>query len=408
MSAGLEVLVIGGGPAGSATAILLVQAGFRVALLERQRFPRPKVCGEYLSLTNWPILRAMGLASAFHAMAGPEVRRVGLLAGTATLSAELPRPPGWEECWGRALSRDKLDSLLLERAAELGVELFQPWSAVNFEREGPGQRLLARSLETQESRELRAPVIVAAHGSYEPGPLPTQLPASRRGGDLLAWKARFREVDLPAETMPLLSFPGGYGGLVQAAGGLWTLSACLRRDVVSRLPRSRGQPAGEAVLAHMRRGCPALERALSSARREGRWLSAGPIRPGIRAGYREGAFLVGNAAGEAHPVVAEGITMALQSAWLLAGRLAAWKGRLGSEEGRRRAGAEYQLLWRRSFAPRIRASSLFARWAMNRAGVSALLPLLRRFPGLLTRGALWSGKAAEVAAAAAAASGGAP
>ena len=64
----------------------------------------------------------------------------------------------------------------------------------------------------------------------------------------------------------------------------------------------------------------------AGARLQGGWLATGPIRPGIRLPAQCGVFLVGNAAGEAHPVVAEGISMAMQAAWLLARTFLASRG----------------------------------------------------------------------------------
>src|SRR6185369_11975404 len=150
-------------------------------------------------------------------------------------------------------------------------------------------------------------------------------------------------------------------------------------------------PAGEAALDHVLRSCPALRAILAGAERDGPWLSAGPIRPGIRPRYRRGVFAVGNAAGEAHPVVAEGISMALQSARLLSRCLIPLGGDLGREAARRAAARAYSASWRRAFAPRIRAAALVAHWAMRRRPVAAALPLLSRFPELLTVGARFSG-----------------
>src|SRR5205814_1454116 len=87
-----DALVIGGGPAGSTAAILLAMAGWSVTLLERSQFPRRKVCGEYLSATNLPLLDHLGVGAAFRAEAGPPIRKVAIFAGKSSVQADLPAP----------------------------------------------------------------------------------------------------------------------------------------------------------------------------------------------------------------------------------------------------------------------------------------------------------------------------
>src|SRR5947209_11996740 len=70
MSELFDAVVIGGGPGGSTTAVLLARAGWSVALIERKAFPRRKLCGEYLSATNQPLFDRLGIAEEFQDQAG--------------------------------------------------------------------------------------------------------------------------------------------------------------------------------------------------------------------------------------------------------------------------------------------------------------------------------------------------
>ncbi len=397
MASPFDALVIGGGPGGAAAALLLARAGWSVALVERKAFPRRKVCGEYLSGTNLPLLRALGLAECFAESAGPEVRRVGVFARDARPTAALPQPGGRSAAWGRALGRDRLDTLLLEKAAAAGVAVYQPWSAVRLDEADGVFHCGAEAHGRAQTAELAARLVILAHGSWERGRLASQVHAALpRPSDLLAFKAHFRATALPADLMVLLAFPGGYGGMVHADDGRVSLSCCVRRDRLARLRRGIALPAGAAVLEHIRESCRGVRLALDAAVTDGPWLAAGPIRPGIRLGVRRGVFPVGNLAGEAHPVVAEGISMALQSAWLLARRLIAWDRQGGGAAGLEAVGADYARAWRRAFAPRLYTAAALAQWAMRPAAVAAALPLVRRLPALLTWGAQLSGKATQV------------
>jgi flavin-dependent dehydrogenase len=369
-----DALVIGGGPSGATAAALLARRGQRVVLVEKASFPRRKVCGEYISATPWPILDELGVAGELGARAGPPVRRVGFFARDVCVAAPMPAPLE-ADAWGRAVGREILDPALLAAANRSGVEVIQPATVQSLRRVGEG--FAARVAIGGGEEEIHARHVVAANGSWERGPLNPRLP--RRESDLLGFKARFSGARLPEGLMPLLLFPGGYGGLVNTDAGEVSFSCCVRRDALEKCRARHGGAAGEALIAHAMARNRALREALEGAHREGPWLSAGPIRPGIRRVVDAGLFRVGNAAGEAHPLVAEGISMAIQSAWLLA---RSW----GDP-------AAYESAWHATFASRIRASSMFAGLTVPAMPSRASIALLERIPAVLTLGARWSGKA---------------
>lgn len=398
MSQHYDAVVIGAGPAGSTAALLLASRGWSVLLVEAKAFPRRKVCGEYLSATNAPLLRRLGIAEDFQQQAGPSVTRTAIFCGERAVTAALPATDDCEgEPWGRALSRERLDLLLRDRAVVCGAEIAQPARCESLVRAGDGFQCLLSVGGAKHVREVSASVAIAAHGSWEIGPLATERKRTPpRSSDLLAFKAHFRSAELPQGLMPLLSFADGYGGMTHCDDGRVSLSCCVRRSRVERLPRSRDVSAGDAVLGLLLESCPALRPVLGRAELDGPWLSAGPIQPGIRPRFRDGVFVIGNAAGEAHPVVAEGISMAMQSAWLLCEQLARFEPAKIGEPERAVIGRRYAGEWRRAFGARLRAAAVIAALAMRPTLMKTVQPLLAACPPLLTFGARLSGKSTLV------------
>jgi flavin-dependent dehydrogenase len=397
-----DAIIVGAGPAGAAAAILLARAGWSVALVEKQRFPRRKVCGECIAASNLPLLSSLGIGAVFEAAAGPELRHVALMRGMRTVVAQLPPNADKTNLWGRALARETLDTLLVEQARLVGAHVLQPWSVKRIHGSVGAWQCDVRAVDSTDALTLHAPVLIDAHGSWEALPAdnaPRRV--AHRGSDLLAFKANFHTAQLTHGLLPVLLFDGGYGGMVTAGGDLTTVAGCIRRDRLEALRTAwPGLSAGDTFEAMLRRECAGVRHALRSARREGPWLAAGPLNPGIRVRADDRIFRIGNAAGEAHPIIGEGMSMALQSAWLLcehlllpapnpATRCAAWQGPVARD---------YATEWRRLFQTRIRLASVFAHAAMRPALAAPLLTMARYWPGLLTVGAIQCGKTRSIVA----------
>ncbi len=402
MALRFDAIVIGAGPAGSSAAILLSRAGWSVALLEAHPFPRRKVCGECVAASNLPLLEALGIGAALRRHAGPELRRVAVWCAEKRIDAALPACTEGHRPWGRAMGREHLDLALLEAARAAGAAVLQPCKALAIRAEAGNAVYDVEAADVS----LRAPIVIRAHGSWQPPPAAEILwNRERRPSDLLGFKATFRNVSLEEGLLPVFGFAGGYGGMVIAGDGLATLACCIRRDRLT-ICRRRGAVdaganasagAGETIEALLRRECRGVRDALADASRVGLWLAAGPIRPGVRlSAGGGGAFLIGNAAGEVHPIIGEGISMALQSAWLLCEELAdcaeAFRSDRRGELRRRQIQARYASRWRAHFRGRMRLAACLAHAAMRPGVAASLLPLLRRAPALLGVAARMSGK----------------
>jgi menaquinone-9 beta-reductase len=398
MRSEFDAVVIGAGPAGSAVAILLARAGWAVALVEKQSFPRRKVCGECIAASNWPLLNALGVSTE---QAGAPLHHMVLMRGNDSVSAALPAAHHASHVWGRALGRETLDTLLVEQARLAGVHVFQPCSVREVSGAAGDWEIKIGRAQSSTQFSLTATVAIDAHGSWET--LPSARARRRRPhlpGDLFAFKANFRGATLAPGLLPVLAFKGGYGGMVLADDGITTLACCIRRDELevfrAQWPALR---AGDAVQALLAQACAGVRDALEGATRDGPWLAAGPISPGIHLQASDGMFRVGNAAGEAHPIIGEGMSMALQSAWLLAGELLGLKGSVQvppvhtpDAETQAVMARRYAKQWRREFAPRLRLAAVFAHVAMRPALSHLLVSLARPWPSLLTCGARMGGK----------------
>jgi flavin-dependent dehydrogenase len=388
-----DTVVIGGGPAGSATALMLAQAGWAVALIEKSQFPRPKVCGEFISASSFPLFAEIGLLEDVLRLAGPEIRRVAIYSGETVSASEMPAVSSRFGKWGRALGREHFDLLMLDAAVRAGADLWQPCRVTRIEALNPGWR--CQISRGDDSISLVARTIVAANGSWEKSPWLHDCGAPHKASDLLAFKAHFDGADLASDLMPLLVFRGGYGGMVRSDTGRVSLSCCISRRTLDQCRKSE-ERAGDAVLRHLQHDCRGVADALKHATLRGTWLSAGPIRPGIRGQFADGVYRVGNAAGEAHPIIAEGISMAVQSASLLCRTLVREQNALDKAETLADVGRAYTASWRAHFATRVHAAAVFAHTLMRPESAALALALPKRFPALLTFCAGLSGKTKQI------------
>ena len=137
MKTDYDAIIVGAGPAGSTAAILLASAGWSVALVEKQSFPRRKVCGGCIGASNLPLLATLGVGDAFAQLAGPELREVALYCGDRVVQAPLPALPDARHPWGRALGRENV-RLAVARA-----------------RARAGRQYLAAMVPARDSRERR-------------------------------------------------------------------------------------------------------------------------------------------------------------------------------------------------------------------------------------------------------------
>ncbi len=152
-----DVIIIGGGPAGSAAGIYLSRNGFRTAIIERKTFPRETLCGEFLSLEVIEQIRHFNLEKKFLALEPNRIKSFRFIPGNREFRSDLP----FESF---ALKRSVFDEFLLKEAVSSGVYLFQPGEAKEVINEG--ERFTVRANTEGETKEISSRFLIGAFGKY--------------------------------------------------------------------------------------------------------------------------------------------------------------------------------------------------------------------------------------------------
>ncbi len=117
-----DVAIVGAGPAGSACAGFCALAGLRPLVLEREKFPREKVCGDCLNPSVWPVMERLGLAERVRQLAHAILSTVEFIAiGGRKVAVDLPSGEEGEI----SIKRSLFDALLLSRAREFGAQIYE-------------------------------------------------------------------------------------------------------------------------------------------------------------------------------------------------------------------------------------------------------------------------------------------
>jgi len=291
----IDVAIVGAGPAGSTLAALLAARGCSVMLLDRDTFPRDKLCGEFLSYDALPVADRFGIDLS----STPRIARCRIVARHRTY--EFPFPHA-----ARGVSRLMLDDLLLRAAQRAGTEV----------RTGTPVAALSAGHVEAAGEQVRARVVVGAWGRW--GRFDTQL---RRGfvrdrsHRNFGFKRHYRPPSASdRDLVSLYPFRRGYLGVSAVEGGRINICGLVH---ASRLAGHKGRWDG--FVEEIRREEPHLD-ALFGAHEadQPEFLSSDPVIFRARSAVEAGVFMIGDASGIVDPLTGNGMAMAMQSALLAA------------------------------------------------------------------------------------------
>jgi flavin-dependent dehydrogenase len=305
MTAGSDVVIAGAGPAGALAACLLARAGARVTLLDRCRFPRPKLCGDTLNPGAATLLRLHFDLSPIERRATPITGMLLTGPGPVVIRGEYS-----DEARGLGVTRDVLDAWLVEEAVAAGTTLVEEATvtAPLFEADGTvgGVRVRGRSGST---RAVRGRIVLAADGRRSRLGEACGLSGCAARPRRWAIGAYFEGVAGLTSLGEMHVRDGHYLGVAPTADG--RANACL----VQAYRQGEGRwPSPDALLGARLAADPLLGPRFATATAATRATMLGPLAIDTRVPGRAGLLLLGDAAGFIDPMTGDGIRLALTSA----------------------------------------------------------------------------------------------
>jgi geranylgeranyl reductase family protein len=286
-----DVAIVGGGPAGSSCAAFCALAGLRALVLEREKFPREKVCGDCLNPSCWGVLQRLGIADDARQLPHGILNTVEFIAiGGQKVIIDLTS--GEESLW--AIKRSLFDALLMSRARDLGAQIYEETTVTTLT--APANSA-GWQIETAQGPTFAARTLVGADGRNS---------TVARLCNLLPRPARER-VALQAH-IPL---PAGFGSRVvlQFLREGYSGQAPVNDDELNLCLVSK--PSNISALRRWAEQCFGLPQDHS-------WHTITPLTRVALSPSHDKLFMVGDAARVVEPFTGEGIYYALRSGELAA------------------------------------------------------------------------------------------
>jgi geranylgeranyl reductase family protein len=292
-----DVVIAGGGPAGSAAAIALAQAGLNALIVDKSQFPRNKACGEYVSAGAVEQLRALGLESVLAPLAFP-VEGIRLNGNGVRVELRFSKT-GW------SLPRARLDDELLRSAISRGVAFLQA-RVEDVREEAPGSLVTVRE-PSGETRTLRARFVIGADGAQSIVARKCGLSVAVRGEQRFALGGHYgglRDLDRFVEMFVEGSSYFAVNPFDAAHANIMVIvrekDLSARKNDVDEFIRERARAlSGDAAR-------------FAGAQLEGKRVAVGPLAHSTRGVTAANVLLAGDAAGFIDPFTGQGVYLALR------------------------------------------------------------------------------------------------
>lgn len=355
-----DVIVVGGGLAGCTAAAVLARQGAAVLVLEKDRFPRDKLCGEFLSTEVSELCDRLGILPVLVSSGARSIRRLQLTAPSGR-TFETPLPGT-----AMGLSRRTLDAAFFEHAREQGAEVREHCAVRSIDGSLSDGFIVEHDRGTERAR-----VVVGAYGRREMLDRRLQRSFLRETSPYVAFKAHFVGIDL-GDCIELHGFPGGYCGLLMEEHGMVNVCWITHRNALSR---SGGSP--ESMMDGAFGSNPVLRRRLAGLERTSEFHAAAQLFFRKKGLFDGDLCMVGDAAGMIAPLCGDGMGMAIASGeWAAHAIVPFLAGRIDASEFR----GSYERGWSDRFSRRMQIGRMLHRALVRRGPSELAVRLARLFP----------------------------
>ncbi len=309
-----DIVVIGGGPAGCAMALDLNHRGYNVALCDQAKFPRDKVCGEFISPGADPILKQLGVLNAIEALTPKRLRGVAISSyESEELRIDYPVATGGGlRPTSLSVPRYKLDALFLKQVQSAGVKVFEQHKVTDFIfNEGCVAGIQGWD-ETKSSFSINCKLVVDAGGRNAVSLRKLSLKREPKGSSKIAFSAHWQGVRLPEDYCYMHVSRPGYTGISSVGNGRANVVLVVEGSALTGMKKEKPEAFYHRVLMQNRRRIKMLqsgEQVEPVRSVESLAFSVKPVPCG-------GLILVGDATGFIDPFTGEGIYLSLRSSQL--------------------------------------------------------------------------------------------
>lgn len=356
-----DILIIGGGLAGLVSAIHLSKAGLPVILIEKNEYPKHKVCGEYISNEVLPYLQYLG---ADPLSTGAKVLNRFLLSTTSGKTIEARLPLG-----GFSVSRYTLDHFLLQHALSNNTRVIKNTvTDVLFEND------LFR-VNTKEGVELTAKIVIGAFGKRSNMDVSLQRDFIKQKSPFVAVKAHMRGA-FDDDLVALHNFIGGYCGVSQVENG--NLNVCYLANYRSFQQYKHIDTFNQAVLyknPHLKKIFENTEPVFEHP------LSISQICFADKTTVQDHILMCGDAAGMIHPLCGNGMAMAIHSAKIASELIIDYFDK--NIKSRQELESRYNQQWNKAFKKRINTGRILQSFFGKDNLARVIMYGLTHIPGVL-------------------------